>query len=657
MSQDDPVAAVLGLVDAAGIAGRRVRLVVALLVDEAHTLASLVTGSGVDRRTVEAVLAALQPDLRSDGHGRVRIAPERIDTYRALAGPVRRDGWRWSPYDQLLAGHDELVRHLGDLVADAPAARRGLDHVAATARTIAARALWLDATFALDGATVLCVGDHDLTSLALRAVNPRIAVTVVDVDDGVLGHIDAHAGGGVRCMWGDLRFGLPDDLSGGADLVVTDPPYTAEGVRLFLTRGLQGLRDADQTRLVMAYGFGEQPTLGIKVQQAVVDLHLAVEAILPDFNRYHGAQAVGSSSDLYVLRPTPRSRRIAASPRASTSDDAVGIYTHGAQSLEGAADAGLGDLGDQVRTAATGPRGLPIAAVVGPGWSADDTGVPVLGVAALLGGAQPPAVLGRPGADTAVAVDLRADPGGWLVRVLLAVSVARLAILVPNSHPDLTDERAQRALHDLLTAKYRLRLRRSTPGPRLAIVEADRCEPDDAAGLAVRGVLDRSHGKLANTWRESLIASSGPPRLTRNEARERIRTHVGADEHLLACRAIGWPRWSQPSRAALQRAPPRAFSRTAAAASHRPCRRRPRASLRAHRRADDPGDPTRPRWPRRPCAGRGGAPSAARPTALRQRAAMPPGCRRRAAGRRGPRRPRPAAAVLPRPAPHRPAPG
>lgn len=32
--------------------------------------------------------------------------------------------------------------------------------------------------------------------------------------------------------------------------------------------------------------------------------------MLPEFNRYHGAQAVGSSSDLYVLRPTPRTWRM-----------------------------------------------------------------------------------------------------------------------------------------------------------------------------------------------------------------------------------------------------------------------------------------------------------------------------------------------------------
>ena len=79
------------------------------------------------------------------------------------------------------------------------------------------------------------------------------------------------------------------------DLVFTDPPYTPEGVALFLGRGAETLRDRVNGRLVMAYGFSPlAPALGVKVQRAVHELDLAVEAILPAFNRYEGAQAIGS---------------------------------------------------------------------------------------------------------------------------------------------------------------------------------------------------------------------------------------------------------------------------------------------------------------------------------------------------------------------------
>ncbi len=527
------LAALAQLIEQAGIGGRRVRRVVAALADGPQTIASLVAASAVDRRTVESVLAAADTDLdRLDG-AQVRVAPTLVPAYRRLGGrePLAQ------PYGSLVEGHPDLVARLRELIDRAPAARRALDHVPATAQTVAQRALWLDATFELAGARVLCVGDHDLTSLAIAEVNPDASVMVVDVDDSLLSYVDAQQRPNIDCRWTDLRFGLPPTVRGFADLVVTDPPYTPQGVRLFLARGLAGLREHDEARLVMAYGYGEQPALGLKVQQAVTGLGLAYEAILPGFNRYHGAQAVGSSSDLYVLRPAARSAQRRA--QRSTVDDDVAIYTHGSQSLEGSAAAPLGDLAAPLLAAAAGPERLPVAAVIGPGWPSTVEHA-VVALSGVFGDGDPPAALHR--RDACVAVDLRADPGAWLLRALLVCGVRRLALLVPNNHPDLVDEKAQRALTELVGAKYRLRLRRSTPGPRHAIVEAESTPLSDlpAGPAAVRGVLDRAHGKVANVWREALIraASATGSAMTRNEARERIRTVATSpelfDERLLA---------------------------------------------------------------------------------------------------------------------------
>jgi hypothetical protein len=147
----------------------------------------------------------------------------------------------------------------------------------------------------------------------------------------------------------------------------------------------------------------------------------------------------------------------------------------------------------------------------------------------------PEAFLGIDHSEGATAaVDLSADPGSWLVRVLLSATAPRLALLVPNNHPDLANASAQRALTTLFASTYRLRLRRSTPGPRHAIVEADRIDPAtlDPPDRVVRAVLDRAHGKVTNTWREALIqevaSSDAAPRLTRNEARARLRATVAA---------------------------------------------------------------------------------------------------------------------------------
>jgi hypothetical protein len=508
---------VVANVRAAGIRGRPLRRAIAALCDEPQTLAGLVRAGAIPRRTVEELLDAFGDDLVLDG-GALSIRSDRVEAYRKSFGYEQlRATEPADPVGRRLAGEREALEWLRNLVREAPPPVPALDHVPATAVTVARRALWLDATFDLAGAGVLCVGDHDLTSLALARLVPGVEVTVVDLDERVLAYIDEQ-GLGVRCLFADLRAGLPSEAVGAADLVFTDPPYTPEGVRLFLGRGLQALRDREYGRLVLAYGFGDrQPALGLKVQQAIGRLQLAIAAVLPDFNRYRGAQAVGSASDLYVLQPTAGSWKVLD----QVDKDPPSIYTHGPQSVEGRAPMLAGD----VEAAVLADLSDPVR--IGTGWSDG----PGMGVAALLRHGLPPAQSRR----TCVAVDLSDDPGAWLLRALLATNTSRLNLLVPNSHPDLATEAAQAELTGLVAAKYRLRLRRSYPEPRYAVVEATAVGDHSAARL----VLERAHGKLANSWREGLIRSAGP--LTKNEARAVISATAGRPE-LLDTAPIALPR-------------------------------------------------------------------------------------------------------------------
>nr|BFE89009.1 hypothetical protein GCM10020093_116100 [Planobispora longispora] len=101
---------------------------------------------------------------------------------------------------------------------------------------------------------------------------------------------------------------------------------------LFTARAVEGLGDRERGRILLAYGAGEHtPALALKVQHALSALNLVSEAIYPDFNRYHGAEAIGSAADLYVLRPTTKTW-----PAVAARVDALStaIYTHGPQSVE-----------------------------------------------------------------------------------------------------------------------------------------------------------------------------------------------------------------------------------------------------------------------------------------------------------------------------------
>lgn len=508
------------------------RVALALLDRGDVTLAELIMETALPRRVVEELLERIAGDLVPD-HDRLGLS-------RAVAAGYRE---RFGLAGLLPDDHDqpptELITGMQTIIDAAPAPVRSFDHVPATAETVLQRARWLDRTFDLAGATVLFVGDHDLTSVALTLVAPAARPVVVDLDERLLAFLGEQPGP-IRCRWADLRFGLPADLHGAADLIFTDPPYTPDGIRLFLLRGLAGLRDRRLGRLLLAYGFGShQPALGLAVQRELTSLALAYEAILPHFNRYHGAQAVGSAADLYQLRPTrntwPAVDRAGRVPLA--------IYTHGENSVESSGSPDGSAEGAELLAAAAGPDRLPIAALVAPERPRHSPGSepPRVQLADVLAG--PGAI--REARSAAVAVDATADPGPWLARILLALSGPRVAVAVPNGHPDLADQAGQQALRTLLEAKWELRFRRSTPGPRLAIVEAVRVDPAGLSPTATlrRALLDGAHRSLENAWRDGLVKASrraGVP-LDKEAARDQVLA-TGLPPDLLTARPIDLPR-------------------------------------------------------------------------------------------------------------------
>ncbi|RIQ22543.1 bis-aminopropyl spermidine synthase family protein [Jiangella rhizosphaerae] len=521
-SNADAIDRVADLVSGLGVGARPLREALAFLVAGPVALDDLVRRFAVPRRQVERLLDALDGDLATTG-GRFTVRPGARTAYRERFALDRLDRPALPGPADALPAHD-VARRIAAVVAGAPKAVQALDHVPATPVTALRRAWWLDGTFDLDGATLVCIGDHDLTSIAVCLVNPRARAVVADLDEDLLAYIDEQAAAldlPIRTVYADFRAGLPSGAREAGDLVFTDPPYTPEGVRLFLTRGLESLRDRANGRLVMAYGHGRhQPALGLKVQREIVGLSLATEAMLPHFNRYDGAQAIGSASDLYVCRPTAATWK--ALPRSA--QEPVTIYTHGPQSLEG----GRPDARDVMTAlldAATGPEAFDVGALVAlqrPSGSGGPAGITLADVFAGRAAAAIPNAR-----SAAVAAHLVGDPNTWLLRTLLALDVGRLALAVQNTHPALTSQAGQQELQRLVGAKWRLRFRRSTPDQRHAIVEAVAVPADDLppVDVARRFLLDNAHRRLATAAREALVKASrrldGAP-LTKNDARRMV---------------------------------------------------------------------------------------------------------------------------------------
>ncbi|HEV7687317.1 MAG TPA: bis-aminopropyl spermidine synthase family protein, partial [Acidimicrobiia bacterium] len=422
------------------------------------------------------------------------------------------------------------------------------------------RALYLAGEYALDGASVLCLGDHDLTSLAVGAAEPGAELTVVDIDDRILDHVtDSATGLGLplTAAWADLRLALPPSLVGTADLVFTDPPYTTEGMRLFLTRALEALRPSGHERLAFCFGTGERHLVkALEVQSLLGDLRLALEAMLPGFNRYDGAEAIGARSDLYLCRPTKgakvgepaRPARRARRGRARGTAGAAGsdviagtrIYTRGPASEE----APVPTLPEAVATAAVAAAGEGSLVLVGDGWDG-----PAVGLAEFFGQVAARATAARPGPfpfPGTVVINTHPDYGAAALRTLLLAAPERAVLIGPrrdlvaaglvpgtpagppsDARPIRSDRRGGTSERDplarLLAVAYDLSAVPAGPGGDPAVVAVTRHDrtPADATEAVLRHIVLHPGAKVANAWRDALLAvarDSGRA-MTKNEAR------------------------------------------------------------------------------------------------------------------------------------------
>jgi predicted methyltransferase len=221
------------------------------------------------------------------------------------------------------------VRDIARFARRAPAPRFELDQCHCTVETKLRRVLALHEADALVGRRVLLLGDDDLVSLAIASVVARFGsgptleqLTVVDVDPRVIAFARrelARAPFAVTCVEHDLRNPLPGELAGSFDTVLTDPPYTAAGARLFVSRAAEALRGAG----TVFFSFGSRRAeTTFAVQRDIVRMGFAIQALVPAFNRYVGAGVLAGTSDLYRLvashMPTPLVAATFADPLYTT---------------------------------------------------------------------------------------------------------------------------------------------------------------------------------------------------------------------------------------------------------------------------------------------------------------------------------------------------
>lgn len=194
-----------------------------------------------------------------------------------------------------------------------PDTARQYDQFIATRESTARRAALLNFLGDLEGKSIVFLGDDDFTSIATAVLKYASQITVLDIDKRILEQIEKisfHEKLDIKTEFYDARKRLNVSLKGKFDVVFTDPPYTPEGVSLFISRAIELLNTVNKAgRIYICFGTSDKAKERyVPIQRALSEAGLMIRYVLDGFTRYDGAESVGSSSNLYICEVTPRTR-------------------------------------------------------------------------------------------------------------------------------------------------------------------------------------------------------------------------------------------------------------------------------------------------------------------------------------------------------------
>ena len=194
-----------------------------------------------------------------------------------------------------------------------PSPDRKYDQFTATAETTARRVSLLNFFEDITCKRLLFLGDDDFTSIAAANLRKAANVTVLDIDNRILDAVNTISKSeklNIETSCYDTRKPLPKRYEGKFNVVFTDPPYTPDGIKLFVSRSIQALNSSNnEARIYVCYGNSDRAKERfLPIYKVFTDLGLMVRWVLDKFNRYQGAESIGSSSSLFILDLTSKTK-------------------------------------------------------------------------------------------------------------------------------------------------------------------------------------------------------------------------------------------------------------------------------------------------------------------------------------------------------------
>jgi predicted methyltransferase len=199
-------------------------------------------------------------------------------------------------FDDILKKHKKYAKMR-------PTVNTSIDQSFATPETATYRAAFMADRGDLEGKKILFVGDDDLTSIPTAMSGLCDEVVVMDIDDRLLNLIDEISEKedlNIKTVKHDFRNSIKNEYMGAFDTIFTDPPYTLEGLKLFLSRGVEGLGEGGGGALYLA--FSHKPIDEyLELQRIINSMGFVIYELIPGFNTYEGSEIIGNTTFLARL--------------------------------------------------------------------------------------------------------------------------------------------------------------------------------------------------------------------------------------------------------------------------------------------------------------------------------------------------------------------
>ncbi|KOP66462.1 hypothetical protein AMS62_15370 [Bacillus sp. FJAT-18019] len=218
---------------------------------------------------------------------------------------------QWQP-DEL----KDMMNKLESVFAGRPQVDVTIDQSSCTLATSMNRAVLALRHEALIGRDIVCLGDDDLVSVSLAfllkqlyhndATKSNTRIYVFEIDKRITSYVNYLAETEdlpIVCYEMDFREQLPPEFLHSFDCVFTDPPYTQQGMSLFVSRGIQLLKREIGLPIFLSFAH-KSPDFTLAMQREFANMGLLVTSVLPRFNEYIGAEIIGNTSQMIVLQST-----------------------------------------------------------------------------------------------------------------------------------------------------------------------------------------------------------------------------------------------------------------------------------------------------------------------------------------------------------------